>query len=443
MRWTRFVFLAGCSAALAACAGTKGATDEGKGPADKGGKKAPREAQVDRAPRDEASIAFSAHAKAIEGQVEKGKVDWDGVADRMLEVTSKHPNYGPAWYNLGLAYEKLGKSEDADTAYRRAIEKGRVCEAYENLAALAKDKGDGRQAMSLLREAVSSECAAANARAALADVYLSEGDLDAAAKMARESLAREPKNGRAYCVLARVAFQSKDFQLARLIVSQGIKADEKGDHGCLHRVLGFVLLKEDEVAQGLVELEKAVSTQPNLVDTRFAIANLSMGVKDWKKAIDNYAAVTKVDPKNPAAYVNMGVCFKGSGNFDAAEKAYLKAIEVAKDEAIPEAHFNLGVLYLRHLGRLDDAKTHFKRYLQISNETSDAAFKMLEEIDQTRAMEEEAKRMEEEAKREEALQKKIEAEEAKQKAAEDKKGGAPKSKDQAPPADGEPADPSS
>jgi tetratricopeptide (TPR) repeat protein len=154
-----------------------------------------------------------------------------------------------------------------------------------------------------------------------------------------------------------------------------------------------------------------------------------MGYKDFRKAITNYSAVTEVDPKNPAAYVNLGVALKGSGNYAEAEKVYLKAIEVAGTGGAAEAHFNLGVLYMKNLSRREDAKAQLKRYLQLADAGSDdPAFAMLEEIDKLKAMEEESKRQEEEMAKQEEIERKMAEEEAKRKAEQEALDAAEKKK---------------
>lgn len=369
---------------------------------------------------DQAQTDFQAEAKQIEGEAKNGAYDWEAVKDRMESLTQKHSRYGLAFYDLGVALERLGKTADAEKAYRQAIERnGSLRAAYENLAAILARRGEHREAESLLRDISARDPGASGARAALAAATLQRGDTDEAVRLAQEALGRDPKNVEAYCVLARAAVEQKDYQRTRLVVAQGRKINEAA--ACFHLVLARVLLAEKQTAQALVAFEKAVEADPTLIEARFRIAEISLGFKDFRKAIANYDAAAKIDDKNAAAWVNMGVAFKGSARFDEAEKAYLKAIEVAANEPVPEAHFNLGVLYLRNMNRLDDAKTQLKRYLQIGSASSDdPAFGMLEEIDQLKAAEVESKRMEEEAKKQEEIDKKAAEEEAKRQAEEQK-----------------------
>jgi tetratricopeptide (TPR) repeat protein len=363
-------------------------------------------------PVDPTAQEFQTSVNAIEKSGSEPK--WDDAADKMKDFTKDHPRYAPAFYNLGVAYEKTGKDEDAENAYRQAVGlDGNLREAQENLAALLARKGDTRQAASMLRSLVDRDPGAAGARVTLAETVLNQGGFEEASTLAREALSREPKNLSAYCVLARAAEAQKDAQMARLLVSQGLKIQDAA--GCLHFVLGLVLYREKQLGQALEEFERAVDNQPELIEARFRIAQISMALKDFKKAIASYEAVVKVDPKNAAAWVNMGVAYKGSARFDEAEKAYLKAIEIAGNDApIPEAHFDLGVLYLRNLSKSEEAKAQLKRYLQLgSTQTNDPAFAMLDEIEQLKAMVEAQKQAEEEEKRQAAIEKKAAEEKAK------------------------------
>ena len=348
--------------------------------------------------------------------IKKSKLSYEDVEDRMGGVCRKH-SYALACYNQGVAQEKQGKFKDAEDTYRKAAARDpNLREAQENLAALIAKRDPG-EAINQYRELVNRDPAAATARFAVAQYALAQGDIEEAVALAQDGLSNQPKNIAGYCVLAEAAVKQKDFLRARLLASQGLKIDKSA--GCLHYALGQVAMQEGNTAVALKSFETAVQENPGLIDARFRIAQISMGFKDFKKAVDNYTAVTNVDPKNAAAFVNMGIALKGSGQFDKAEQAYRRAIEVASGPTAAPAHYNLGVLYLRDLKQPDKAQEHLKRVLQLGDGDEDGVFKMLEEIEQMRNMAEEEKRMEAEAKQQEEMDKKMAEDEAKQKKLDD------------------------
>jgi tetratricopeptide (TPR) repeat protein len=245
-------------------------------------------------------------------------------------------------------------------------------------------------------------------------------------------------------VLSRAAVEAGDVQRTRLVAAQGLKLAP--DAACLHVALAKAAQAEKATAAALLEYEKAASLDPKLIEAQFAIAEIAFGYKNLRRAISAYEKVLELEPNHVAALVNLGVVLKAAARFEDAEKAYRRAIEAAGNEPAPDAHFNLGVLYLRHLGKNEEAKAELKRYLQVSSAGSDdPAFAMLEEIEQRRAMEEESKRMEEEAKRQAEVEKKAAEEEARRKAEEERQEAELKKRmeaaEQRARDSGEPADP--
>ncbi|MEQ9503404.1 MAG: tetratricopeptide repeat protein [Deltaproteobacteria bacterium] len=377
----------------------------------------PGKSSVQVVKANEAAKDFQAEADAIKQNGDNP--DWGEVASRMEGVTTKHPGYGLAWYNLGVAYENLGRDDQAADAYRKALStNNKLREAQENLAALAAKRGESNEAVGLLQDLVDRDPGAADARVALAAHHLQRDEEQEATALARDALGYQPKHIGAYCVLAEASVKSKDHLRARLVAAQGLKIDPEAS--CLHYVLGLVALREKELATAIASFERAIAKDSSLLEARFHVAQISMGYKDFKKAIDNYAAVTQQNPKAVAAFVNLGVAHKGSGQFDAAEAAYKQAIDAAGTDGAPAAHYNLGVLYLRNMNKLPEAKEELKRYLQLSDGNNDKVFGMLEEIEKLEALAIEEKRMLEEAERQAEIDAKIAAEEAKKQAEADR-----------------------
>ncbi len=396
MRLVVFLALASTTGLLGACA-HGGAKKERSSTGTPKAKKRPK--------RSRDAIAFQREADAIKAD---GKdVDWEDVAARMQSVADAHPRYGLAWYNLGVAYEHLARPDDAARAYRRAVSAmPSLREAQENLAALALKRGARGEAVEILQDLTARDSGAVHARVALAKHRLLGGHIDEAEQLAKEALAYDPRNIAAYCVLSRASIRRKAYRRARLLIAQGLKIQKKS--ACLHVVMGVMARKKKEQGVALKAFEQAIKINGSLVEPYLQIAKISMGYKNFARAIESYKKLTAMDPKSLPGFVNLGVAYKGSGQFEKAEGAYQTALKLAEDERSAGVHFNLGVLYLRHLSRMDDAQKHLKRYLQLADgPNTEAAFKMLEEIDQLKAMAEEEKRLEEEAAREAEIERKL------------------------------------
>ncbi len=393
-------YVASCVAGLTlACAPTQASKKEADAPPKAAASSdEPAGQPAPAAPKVTPAEAFRSAVTKIEPD-KSGAVDWDDVASSMKRLTKQHPSLAVAWYNLGVAKERQGRADEAEDAYRRAMQKDATLgEAHVNLASLLLRRGEHRQAVALLRELVERDPGAARARVALAQSLLNHGQPEDAVRLAQEALSREPKIMDAYCVLTEAAVQSRDHQRVRLLVAQGMKIDAGPASACLHFALAKMHLEDKELAKALLELRNVVAKDGGkILEARFRIAEISMGFKDFRTAVVSYESVTKIDPSNVRAWVNLGVAHKGGGQYAEAEKAYKRAIEVGGDNVPPQAHFNLGVLYLRNLDRIDDARAQLKRYLAVGNVgANDPAFAWLEEIDQRKAMEEEMRRMEEE-----------------------------------------------
>ena len=66
----------------------------------------------------------------------------------------------------------------------------------------------------------------------------------------------------------------------------------------------------------------------------------------YKEAIDVFSTILEHDEGNAEVYNNMGLCYAKLNDFEQAERAYKKSIEL--NRAIPQAYINLSDLYYKH-----------------------------------------------------------------------------------------------
>ena len=67
---------------------------------------------------------------------------------------------------------------------------------------------------------------------------------------------------------------------------------------------------------------------------------------------------------------NIGCIYKAGRQYTRAEAEFLKALEIAPDDA--GTHYNLGILYDDNLGDATKAIHHYKRFLELAPEDQDA-----------------------------------------------------------------------
>src|SRR5262245_59194601 len=104
----RFIITLSALAFTACATGKKAAKNDTEEPDGTGVKKQqsfrpsdaiaePSQKQLDPATQD-----FQSTMQNLASDAKQGGYDYDDVASRMSDLVRKHPNYGPAWFNLGF-----------------------------------------------------------------------------------------------------------------------------------------------------------------------------------------------------------------------------------------------------------------------------------------------------------------------------------------------------
>jgi tetratricopeptide (TPR) repeat protein len=146
------------------------------------------------------------------------------------------PNYPEAHYHLGRNYELLGDIKQARKAYENA-QRGKIPEAYNNLARLDILEGRSDRAIPRLQEGLTLTQDETIRYALLKNLgwaSLSQKQYPAASSYLEQAIALEPDRASAYCLLAQVEeSRSREtaaldrWQLCRKLASR-THLDEKG-----------------------------------------------------------------------------------------------------------------------------------------------------------------------------------------------------------------------
>jgi Flp pilus assembly protein TadD len=112
------------------------------------------------------------------------------------------PEYGASWVNLGVALRRSGDLENAEIAYRTALELDlHSTSALQNLAALLNQRGEDAEALELLELADRSSNRNPFTYLTLGDLSLRHGKVDAAGRFYRKALRRQGENADSYAAM--------------------------------------------------------------------------------------------------------------------------------------------------------------------------------------------------------------------------------------------------
>ena len=120
------------------------------------------------------------------------------------------------------------------------------------------------------------------------------------------------------------------------------------------------------------ELEKAESDftalakiRPGLAGPWLNLALIDLKKKDMASAEKNVAIALERNPSMPQAYNILGFIALSKGSMSKAVAHYQKAVSLKTDYAI--AHYNLALVHDIYLHDNATAVTHYKRYLELTN----------------------------------------------------------------------------
>jgi tetratricopeptide (TPR) repeat protein len=348
-----------CSAALA-CATSSGRpaaapTDAGAGP---------RAAEIAPAADGERSArAQRLFEEAVKAQEDQRKLavptDWAHLERKWRAAVDA--GGGPeARFNLGVTLEAQGKLADARAEYEAAAAaKPSLRQAGVNLAVLLEKEGDVRGASAAYARIVRDFPEDALARERLASLYRHAGQNEEAWRLAREALLRDPASVGAYKVLARVALQRNELDLAKLIALRAEKLDARDPE--LPFIAGEVLAKQGDQGGAAAQYRRAIALRADFLPARYALLESATRGEAWGAVAEHAQAILRKESANAAVHLTLGIAQRHLGKPDEALASYAQAEKVAGG-SLPEVHLARGVLYMRVKNECEPAVASFRAF---------------------------------------------------------------------------------
>lgn len=337
----------------------------------------------------------------------------------LAEVFGKRKLYSLALYHYGEAanglpsdpviptelaslYQDMGKKEDAEKQYRKAL---RLSPANESarlgLASLYMGEGETNRAIAELKQAQIANPGNKEINLLLAEAYEKMGDHQAAdyesllagkqrGVLSDERLRRgdELMQAKEYAKAVeefKAALKEKPewpAALEKLVDAQtaaGLDDEAIASYkellrlriggGDTHYNLGVVYERKGLIDEAVVEYKQAIHDSPDNGDARRRLADIYALRGSYPQAIEQYKELLKKGDSNPLLHLKLARAYLSAKNPQDAFASYKEAIRIAPDNL--EARRELATLY-RKSNLTNEAEQQYREILRIKKNDADA-----------------------------------------------------------------------
>jgi tetratricopeptide (TPR) repeat protein len=218
------------------------------------------------------------------------------------------PDDAKAHYNLGNAYDELGKYQEAIESHKQAI---RIDPDY------------------------------ANAHNNLGIAYGKSGMYEEAIKSFKQAIRIDPDYAYAHDGLGYTFYELGKYQEAIKSYKQAIRIDPDGAYA--HYNLGNAYIDSGRHEEAIKSFKQAIRIDPDDADAHYNLGLAYYELGRHEEAIESYKQAIRIDPDDAYAHDGLGYTFYDSGRHEEAIESYKQAIRIDPDYA--NAHNNLGLAY--------------------------------------------------------------------------------------------------
>jgi len=246
------------------------------------------------------------------------------------------------YFNLGLAYRKLGRMEDAAEFLTRAVAiNPDNAEYHFQLGQIALETHDLSGAIKSFQEAVRFDPLFGEARRLLGLAYEKSGCMEEALQSFRRASLLEPKRADVFQRLGLACYRAGHWEEALPSLQKAFELDPR-DHVSCH-YLGLIMLKDEKRSKDAEEFfRKTLRLQPDFSGAYKDLGNLYVQRGDYKNAVRMFRDFLRLQGGDKEAHYQIGFAYAMLKDLESARREYhyLKSVD-------PDLAQTLGMLLPR------------------------------------------------------------------------------------------------
>lgn len=324
----------------------------------------------------EDSLASAALHKSIEGTKDAseearflldilgGESDTSlaGTVGRIEKFLERQPDFAPAYFRLGLVYQKR-------MMFRQSLE------AYDHALALFPAFKEVRWNRALILSSMEKHLEALAEFETLARMFPGRPEYHFNIARARSRLGNREKALSAYAKAISVKggdYPEAYFNIAQLHKAMGMRDSAegalrkalalKGNYSEAWYNLGLLLLENEKLTEAAEGFQHAVASQPDFKEGYFNLGLCQARLDHLDSAISAYTTALRIDPDYAKARIALAIRLDQAGKLSDVVRVYRDG--VARDSNNAEFWFGLG-LSLKKTDSLDKAIVAYRRAISL------------------------------------------------------------------------------
>ena len=217
------------------------------------------------------------------------------LAMDMMSLAIAQNGQVPAFHNnLGNAYAAAGRWQDAETSYRRALDRKRdYAEAHYNLGGALRAQGRLDEAVTSYDQALALRPNHAETHLNLSTTLQAQGKLEDAAEACRRAISSKPDLAAAHNNLGNILAAQNRFEAAVTAYSHALAL--KPDLAQAHHNRGLALLNSGRVDEAVVSCRQAVSHEPDYVAAYVTLGHALTQSGEAEEAVRSHQRAIALD----------------------------------------------------------------------------------------------------------------------------------------------------
>jgi len=175
----------------------------------------------------------------------------------------------------------------------------------------------------------------------------------------KEAVALDPDFGMAQLAMATTAPTANEFWES---LGAAVASADKLSEAERHTILAFDAGARGDVAAQKEHLDRLVESYPEDERALNALGQYHFGRQEWDLAIEHYERAASINPDFSQIYNQLGYARRFLRDYDGAEAAFLKYIDLIPGE--PNPHDSYAELLMK-LGRFEESIEHYEKALEL------------------------------------------------------------------------------